>query len=78
MTQLFAIYGRQTKDILTWGGQPIVHTNRYEMEWLMPGAIVVQVTERDLRDRSPLPPLRLRDHPGLAHLTWPLRREDFQ
>jgi hypothetical protein len=75
---MWAILGEHTRDLLTLDGRPIVHTNRAEMEWLLPGARVVLVTPQDLARRSPLPPLQLKDHPDLAGLSWPLRREEFR
>lgn len=75
---LFALLGGHCRDLLTLGGRPIVHTNREEMQWLLPDARVVPVTDRDLARRSPLPPLRLRDHPDLAGVSWPLDRREFR
>jgi hypothetical protein len=75
---LFALYGETTGDLLTLHGRPLVHDNRVEMAWLLPKARIVPVTERDLVARSPLPPLPLREHPALAHLSWPLRRGEFR
>lgn len=77
MTALYGLRGPVTCDLLTFGGRPIVHTNREELEWLLPDAHVVPVTERDLRARSPLPPMPLPEHPALAGLTWPLDRAQF-
>jgi hypothetical protein len=75
---LFAFHGAVTGDLLTLGARVIVHDNRAEMEWLVPhNSRVVAVTEQDLARRSPLPPLLLREHPGMATVRWPLRREDF-
>lgn len=74
----YALRGPSTRDLLTYRGRPIVHDSRAEMQWLMPNATVVVVTEADLRARSPLPPLQLKDHPDLAAVRWPLRREDFR
>lgn len=75
---MYALYGEATRDILTKDGRPIVHGNRDEMQFLFPNAKVVPVTEADLRARSPLPPLELRNHPDLLHMTWPLDRGDFR
>lgn len=74
----YAMVGAVTGDLLTLGGRPIVHTDRAEAEWVVPRARWVPVTDRDLDARSPLPPLRLQDHPALEGLTWPLNREDFR
>lgn len=77
---LYALYGAATGDLLTLGGRPLVHDDRAELDYLIDTrkTRVVQVTVGDLEQRSPLPPLWLRDHPGLSHLRWPLRREDFR
>jgi hypothetical protein len=71
---LFAVKGNVSGELLSYGGQVLVHNDRAEMEWLLPGSRIV-----------PLPPsipieqrLPLRFHPELAHLSWPLRREEFQ
>lgn len=74
----YALRGTSTRDLLTYRGRPIVHGSRAELEWLMPTATVVPVTEADLRARSPLPPLQLRDHPDLVTVRWPLHKEDFR
>jgi hypothetical protein len=74
----YALYGEHTEDLLTYGGRPIIHDNREEMEWLLPTARIVPVTARDLKARSPLPPLSLRQHPDLGHLRWPLTPAQFQ
>lgn len=75
---MFALVGETTHDLLTFEGRPIVHDNRAELEWLLPRARVVPVTDRDLKTRSPFPPLPLREHPGLCHLSWPLDRTEFR
>jgi len=74
----YALYGEHSRDLLTLDGRVIVHDNRDEMQFLLPNARVVPVTEADLRARSPLPVLPLREHPGLGHLSWPLKRGDFR
>lgn len=75
---MYAIYGQRSADLLTFEGRVIVHDNRGELEFLLPRSRVVRVTAADVRRRSPLPPLQLRDHPGLSHLRWPLTRDQFQ
>jgi hypothetical protein len=75
---IYALYGEVSRDILTLDGRPIVHDNRDEMQFLMPQAKVIPVTEADLKARSPLTPLQLRNHPALLHITWPLDRKDFR
>lgn len=78
MTTRWAIYGPVTGDLLTFQGRPIVHDNRAELEWLLPGANIRRVTDQDLVRRSPLPPLPIREHPAYAGLSFPLRRSEFR
>lgn len=75
---MYALYGPVTRDLLTYQGRVIVHHSRAELEWLLPRATVREVTDKDVRQRSPLPPLPLPDHPALAHLSWPLDRTEFR
>lgn len=75
---MYALYGEHSRDLLTLDGRVLVHDNRDEMQFLLPNARVVPVTEADLKARSPLPVLPIRNHPGLGHLTWPLDPKDFR
>ena len=75
---LYALWGDRTGDILTRDGRPIVHASRAELEWLFPCSRVVAVTDADLAARSPLPPIRLADCPGMEPVRFPLRKEDFR
>lgn len=70
----YAVVGARSGDLLTYRGAVIVHNDRAEMEWLLPGSKVVRVTDGDLG----APVLQLRDHPDCRHITFPLRREDFR
>ncbi|MEU5448659.1 hypothetical protein [Streptomyces californicus] len=74
MTALYALAGSISGELLTHGGKVLVHGDRAELEALVVGARAI-----------PFPPSipiedtkRLRDHPGLAHLRWPLRKEDLR
>ncbi|MFF4467962.1 hypothetical protein ACFYZ3_00235 [Streptomyces sp. NPDC001599] len=74
MTALYALVGSVSGELLTHGGKVLVHGDRAEAEALLVGARVI-----------PFPPsipvedtMRLRDHPGLAHLRWPLERRDLR
>jgi hypothetical protein len=67
------LHGARSGDLLTYGGRVIVHSNKDEMQFLFPDARVVRVTDGD----SLGPTLRLKDHPGMAAVRFPLRREDF-
>lgn len=70
----FAIYGDYCKDLLTFQGKVIVHNDRSEMEWLLPNSKIVRITDGDLGR----PVMKLRDHPGLSHITFPLKRSEFR
>ena len=74
---MYALIGMQTNDILTFEGRPLTHGSRDEMEWLFPASRVVRVSDSDLKERSPLPPMPLSEHPALSHLSWPLKRSEF-
>lgn len=65
--------GPTSGEPLTFGGCLLIHDNRDELEWLVPGIRVVPLT-----DSYGLPTMRLQDHPDLAHLTWPLERKEFR
>lgn len=74
----YALYGPVTGDILTYQARPLVHHDRAELEYLFPAARVVAVTDADLAARSPLPPMPITDHPGMAPVRWPLDPKDFR
>lgn len=77
---MWAVYGAHTQDILTHRGRPLVHNNLAELEYVLPGVRAVRVTVGDLRARSPLPVLWLKDHPDIisAGITFPLDRKVFR
>ena len=70
----YGIAGSYSGDLLTYQGAVIVHGDKAEMEWLLPGSRIVRVTDGDLG----APVLQLRDHPDCRHIVFPLRREDFR
>jgi hypothetical protein len=70
MTQ-YAIRGAASRQLLTYQGAILVHSDRAEMEWLFPRAEVVPYDGREM------PTLPISRHPGMAAVTWPLNREDF-
>lgn len=65
--------GARSGELLTYQGQVLVHTDRAEMEFLIPGQRVVRVSDGDLGQ----PEMRLQDHPGLSKVRFPLDRRDF-
>jgi hypothetical protein len=70
----YAYKGASSGELLTWRGRVLVHDNRHEMEFLCPNTPVVRITDGELGQ----PVMRLRDHPHLEHITWPLQRADFR
>ncbi len=61
-----------TGDVFTLGGAILVHDNPEELEFLFPGRKAKDVTGTAC-------PVRLwKDHPEMAGITWPLRREEFR
>jgi len=61
-----------TGDVFTLGGAILVHDNPSELEFLFPGRKARDVTGT----RCPVRPWK--DHPEMAGVRWPLRREDFR
>lgn len=70
MTQ-YALKGAVSGELLTYGGRILVHGDRGELEYLFPGEKVVPYS-------GGIPTLPLRDHPDMASVRWPLRKEDFR
>lgn len=69
----YGIVGEHSGQLLTYQGRAIIHTNRAEMEFLLPNSRIVKLTDGDLGQ----PWMWLKDHPDMAQTRFPLRREDF-
>ena len=69
----YGMVGPSSGQLLTYQGKALVHDDRDEMTWLFPRVRVVRLSDGDLGQ----PEMRLQDHPGLAQVRFPLRREDF-
>lgn len=68
----FALIGEVSGKHLTWGGRVITHTNRAELEFLIPkGAKIVPINIR------PEEEIAIQFVPGFEAVSFPLRREDF-
>lgn len=61
-----------TGDVFTYQGKVLVHENLHELEFLFPGRKFVNL------NTSELPRMPLRDHPDMAPVRFPLRKEDFR
>lgn len=69
----YGVAGASSGELLTYQGRVLVHNDRAELEYLLPGARVVRLTDGDLG----APTLPLREHPDMAAVRWPLDRKDF-
>lgn len=69
----FAMKGPTSGELLSYGGFILVHNRREELEFLFAGVDVVEIgshiPEKDT--------MSIRNHPQMAHVEWPLKREDF-
>lgn len=66
MTTRFGLYGPNSHDFLTYGGQVLVHHNRAQLQFLVPGTPVRELP-RDIPADQTLP---IRFHPDLASVQW--------
>ena len=71
----YALQGAVSRDLLTWNGRVLVHSDRAEMEFLFTGDVHVVECPRNI---PPEQCLEIRYHPDLASVTWPLDRRDFR
>jgi hypothetical protein len=71
----YALQGAVSRDLLTWNGRVLVHSDRAEMEFLFTGDVRVVECPRTI---PPEQCLEIRYHPDLAAVTWPLDRRDFR
>lgn len=75
------LVGPRTGEPLSWRGRVLVHDGpAAEVEFILPTVRTVEVagpTER-VAARLGRPVMRLRDHPDLASVRWPLDRRDFR
>ncbi|TXJ78630.1 hypothetical protein E2C11_16620 [Streptomyces lavendulae] len=75
MSRRYALQGAISRDLLTWNGRVLVHSDRAEMEFLFAGEVRVIECPRDI---PPEQTLDIRYHPQLATVQWPLDRQDFR
>lgn len=74
MNRRYALYGRCSRDFLTFGGRVLVHDDRAEMEFLFPGCPVRELPADIPADQT----LPIEHHPDLAATTFPLDRNEFR
>jgi hypothetical protein len=66
MTERYALYGEASRQMLTFQGLVITHHNRRQLEWMHPGARVVEVPQ-DIPESQCMP---IRLHPDYASVQW--------
>jgi len=70
---LYAVQTHDRRECFSLNGRILVHDNREELEFLIPGHDVVEVTG------TTIPTMRWADHPDLKGIvTFPLNRNDFR
>lgn len=74
MSRPYALVGAISGELLTFQGRVLVHADRAEAEALLEGVRIIPCPS----SVQPEETLRLQDHPGLAHLSWPIKREDLR
>ncbi len=76
----FAVEGTATRELLSYRGSLLVHEDRAELEYLIPGFRVVAVsggTPEEIAARYGRPVMQWREHPDMAAVRWPIDRRDF-
>lgn len=70
----WGLWSPSSRDFLTLNGQIIVHHDRGELEFLVPGTPTREVPASIPVEQT----LPIRFHPDLAAVRWPLDRRDFR
>lgn len=65
--------GPRSGELLSLNGRVLVHDNPHELEFLFLGIQTVPIGRN-----FDLPTMPVKDHPGLADVSWPLRKEQFR
>lgn len=73
MTTLYGLWGELTSTWLTYEGRIIAHTDRAELEFLVPTAKVKPLGGTPWGEV-----LMIRHHPDMASVQWPLDRGRFR
>lgn len=80
--KVLAIEGGVSRELLSFMGRVIVHDSKKELEFLFPKyrdgqirIVEVVVEGGTLQDGRPV--MRLRDHPDMDTVQWPLDERDF-
>ncbi|WP_297699641.1 hypothetical protein [Mycobacterium sp.] len=70
----YALVGAVSGELLSHGGRVLSHDSQAELEFLFPGARVVELP----RHIEPGQTLPVAQHPGMASVRWPLRKDEFR
>lgn len=71
---MYVTVGPVSNEVLTYNGHVLVHDNKGELEWLIPGVKVIPIPPAYWT----LPTMEWKDHPDLASVRWPLDKRDFR
>jgi hypothetical protein len=72
MPKVYAMVGQNSGTLLSFGGKVIVHTDPNEIHYLVPSVRIVEINPNAQLT------MRLKDHPDLCSVRWPLNRRDFR
>ena len=73
MSRRYAMVGPASREALSYGGLILIHSDRAELEFLIPGVRVIELGDQ-IPEYDCMP---ITQHPDLSKVRWPLRREDF-
>lgn len=76
MTVWYGLRGSVSRELISYHGRVLVHDNPDEASWVLCHSVTPVRLSAQFVILNPV--LRLRDHPHLAHLSWPLDRHAFQ
>jgi hypothetical protein len=71
---VYGLWGRTSRDFLTYLGRVLVHDNRAELEFLFPECPIREVPASFRSDMC----FPIEQHPGMSNVRFPLQRSDFR
>lgn len=77
---MYALKHVRSGELMSKGGRVLVHGDRAELEWLIPGSPTVALkgdTVEEVAGHLGRPVMLWKDHPDMGPVRWPLNREDF-
>jgi len=79
MIRRYGLYGRTSRNFLTYGGRILWHDNKDDLAFLFPIAKNGSTQVREIPPDIPMDQcLPIRDHPDMSWVTWPLTRQQFR